>query len=173
MDTKFQWSPQCQAVFEHHRKVSCKEPILHYPNTEKPYILFTDTSCYAHSGVPTQAVDSPDDLRPIAFTSGSFSDMQQRGSATEKETFAVYTSILKFDLSLRRAECILHCNHKLLEPFLSKGIKIPRLNRCSVEMADCNIAFFHIKGKNYVLLDVISRLKCYIFTKKQWRIQNY
>ena len=51
--------------------------------------------------------------------------MQQRWSATEKEAFAVYQSVLKFDLYLRGTECILCCDHKVLEPFLSKGMKIP------------------------------------------------
>ena len=96
---------------------------------EKPYTLFTDASHYAYSGVLTQAVESPYDLRSIAYTSGSFFNVQQRWSITEKEAFTVYQSILKFDLYLRGTECTLHCDHKLLEPLLSKGIKIPKLNR--------------------------------------------
>ena len=58
------------------------KPILKYPNTQKLHNLFIDTSNYAYYGVFTQAVDGPDDLRPIAYTSDSFSDMQQRWSAT-------------------------------------------------------------------------------------------
>ena len=42
--------------FEHLKKELCKEPILQYPNTEKPYTLFTDASDYAYSRVLTQAV---------------------------------------------------------------------------------------------------------------------
>ena len=62
------------------------KPIIHYPNTEKKtYALFTGTSHYAYSGVLTQAVDGPDDLRPIAYTSVSFSDTQQKWSTTEKK----------------------------------------------------------------------------------------
>ena len=61
--------------------------------------------------------------------SGSFYDTQQRWSSTEKEAFAVYQSVLKFDLYLRGAECILHYHHKLLEPFLSKDMKIPNLDQ--------------------------------------------
>ena len=85
--------------------------------------------------------------------------MQQSWSVTEKETFAVYQSVLIFDLYLRGAECILCCDHKLLEPFSSKGIKIPKLNRLSMEFANYNIVFLHIKGKNNGLVDAISRLK--------------
>ena len=33
--------------------------------------------------------NGPVDLKPIAYTSGSFSDTQQRRHATEKEAFAV------------------------------------------------------------------------------------
>ena len=57
-------------------------------------MLFTDASQYEYSGVLTQAVESPEDLRPVVFTSGSFSEMQQMWSATEREAYAVYQSIL-------------------------------------------------------------------------------
>ena len=74
-------------------------------------------------------VDSPEDLRPIAYTSGSFSYMQQGWSATEKKAFSVYQMVLVFDMYLRHAECILCCNQKPLDPFLSKRIKGPKHNR--------------------------------------------
>ena len=126
----------------------------------KPYMLFTDASHYAYSGVLIQPVESPEDLRSVAFTSGS--EIQQRWSTTENETYAVYQSILKFDLYSRGVKCVLHCDHELLEPFLSKGIKIPKLILWSMEVADYNITFVHIKGKNNVLADAISRLKAFI-----------
>ena len=53
--------------------------------------------------------------------------------------------MLKFVLYLRGAKSVLYCDHKLLEPFLSKGITIPKLNRLSMELADYNITFVHIK----------------------------
>ena len=74
------------------------KPILQYPNIQKPYTQFTDTSHYVYSGVLTKTVNGPDNFRPIVYTSGSFSDMQQRWSATEKEAFAVYQSAVMFDL---------------------------------------------------------------------------
>ena len=42
---------------------------------------------------------------------------------------------------------MLCCEHKLLEPFLSKGSKIPKLTRWSIELADSNVTFVHMKGK--------------------------
>ena len=57
---------------------------------EKPCTLFAYASHYAYSGVLTHELEHPHDLRPRAYTSGSFSDIQQRWSATEKEAFTVY-----------------------------------------------------------------------------------
>ena len=52
-DTKFQWSAQLQSAFKYLRKTLCMKPILQYPNTQKLYILFMDTSHYAYSEVLT------------------------------------------------------------------------------------------------------------------------
>ena len=131
--------------------------ILQCTKTQKQYTLFTDPGHYAYSEVLTQACDGPDDLRPKACTSSSFSDMQERWSAKEKEAFAVYQSDLKFDLYLRGVECILCCDHKPLDPFLSKGMKIPKLDQWAMELADYNITFVHINGSNTLLADVISQ----------------
>ena len=70
------------------------------------------------------------------------------------EAFAVYQSVLKFDL-----QCILHCTHKPLEPFLSHGMKRPMLNHWSVELSDYNITFVPIRGCNNILAIAISWLK--------------
>ena len=94
--TKFPWSPQCQGAFE-----PCMEPILQHPKMEKLNNLVIDTSHYAYSVIFSQAVESPEDLMPIAYTSGSFLDMQQRWFVTEKEVYTVYQSVLKFNLHLR------------------------------------------------------------------------
>ena len=61
----------------------------------------------------------------MPYAPDSFFNMKQRLPAIGKEAFSVYHSILKFDLYVRGAECILHCEHKPLEPFLSKGIENP------------------------------------------------
>ena len=97
-------------------------------------------------------------MQPIFFTSDSFCDTQQKWSATEKEAFAVFQSVMKFDLYLRGAECILHCDHKPLDPFLSKGMKMLKLDQWAIELPDYNITFVHIKGSSNILADVISRL---------------
>ena len=53
--------------------------------------------------------------------------MQQRWSATEKEAFAVYQSVLNFDLYSRGAKCVLYHDHKPLEPFYLRVLKYKNL----------------------------------------------
>ena len=50
-------------------------------------------------------------------------------------------------------------SHKPLEPFLSKGVKIPKLDWLAMELADYNITFVHIKDSNSILAEAISRLE--------------
>ena len=130
-DTKFQLPTQWQ-------------PILQYPNINKPYTLFTNTiNCFFC--ICIQAVKSPDDLRPRAYTSVSFSNMQQRWCATEKETFMVYQSVLKWIL----------CCINLYSPFCPAARKYPSL---VIGPWNYEVTFIHIKGSKNILADAIFRL---------------
>ena len=53
-DTSFEWTPQCQFLFEMLKDALMSAPILKYPDTEKPYTIFTDASKYGWAGVLTQ-----------------------------------------------------------------------------------------------------------------------
>ena len=81
--------------------------------------------------------------------------MQQTRSVTEKEAFAVYHSSVKFNIYLRGAQYILHCDHKPLEPFLSCSMKIPKLNHWSMELPDYKLMFVHIKDSNNILAGAV------------------
>ena len=77
--------------------------------------------------------------------------------ATKKEAYAVLKSVQRFDYYLRGAKCTLRCDHKPLEPFLSRGMKIAKLNRWVMLLQEYDITFVHIRGKD-ILTDAISRL---------------
>ena len=59
---------------------------------------------------------------------------------------------------MRGAHFTLRCDHKPLEPFLSRGMNIARLDREAMLLQEYNITFVHIKGKDNILADTISRL---------------
>ena len=41
---KFEWTPEHQAAFVHLKDATVQAPILHYPNPNKTYIIYTDAS---------------------------------------------------------------------------------------------------------------------------------
>ena len=54
-NVEFEWSDICQQSFEILKKTLYEEPILKYPDPNKPYILYTDASKYTWACVLTQA----------------------------------------------------------------------------------------------------------------------
>ena len=53
-DVLFEWTKECQACFELLKEALCTHPILRYPDLDRPYVLFSDTSKYGWAGVLTQ-----------------------------------------------------------------------------------------------------------------------
>ena len=85
--------------------------------------------------------------------------MQNRSwCATEKEAYAVLKSVQRFNYYLRGTKSTLHCDHKPLEPFLTRSMKIAKLDRWAMLLQEYDITFVHIRGKDNILTDVISRL---------------
>ena len=54
-DFKFEWTNQCDISFQILQDTLCSAPILKYPDTSKPYTLYTDASKYRWAGVLTQS----------------------------------------------------------------------------------------------------------------------
>ena len=71
-------------------------PILKYPDTSKPYTIFTDASKYGWAGVLTQEHTSVIDGKEVttnhlvSFVSGMFCGSQLNWAAMTKEVYAIY-----------------------------------------------------------------------------------
>ena len=53
-DMTFDWYEKCEFSFQTLKDALCTEPILKFPDLNKPYVLFTDASKHAWAGVLTQ-----------------------------------------------------------------------------------------------------------------------
>ena len=140
------------------KEIFLSKPILQFPDPNKDYVLYTDTSNNAYSGVLCQPQDNDNDIGPVAYFSGTFTAQNKSWCANEKEAYAVLKSIQRFDYYLRGAKCTLRCDHKHLEPFLPRGMKMVKLDRWAMLLQEYGITFLHIKGKDNILADAISKL---------------
>ena len=96
------------------------------------------------------------DIRPVAYFSGTFTAQDKSWCATEKETYVLLKSVQRFDYYLQGTKCTLRCDHKLPEPFLSRVMKIAKLDKWAMLLQEYNITFSHIKGKDNILANAIS-----------------
>ena len=58
----FNWLQKCQAALDYLEEIFCNKPLLQFPNPNKEYILYTDTSKNAYSGVLCQLQDNNNDI---------------------------------------------------------------------------------------------------------------
>ena len=97
-------------------------------------------------------------LGTVTYFSGTLTAQNRSWCATEKEAYAVLKSMQHFNYYLRGVKCTLHCDHKPLEPFLTRGMKIAKLDRWVMLLQEYDITLVHIRGKDNILTDAISRL---------------
>ena len=131
---KFEWTLEHQAAFEHLKNTIVQAPILHYPNPNKTYIVYTDASDDACRAQLSQEHDGTE--FPVAFLS-------------------------HFPLShfyLQGANIIVRNDHKPLAQFLNVKNVNNKVNRWSLELATYNITFEWISGAKNKAADCLSRL---------------
>ena len=114
---KFDWTPEHQEAFIHLKEAIVQAPILHYPNPNKTYIVYTDASndaCRAQLSQEHHGTEFP-----VAFLSHTFTETQCKWSTTEQEAFGVYYAIMKWNYYLQGANIIVQNDHKPLAQFLN------------------------------------------------------
>ena len=153
---KFEWTPNHQTAFEHLKNAIVQAPILHYPNPNKTYIVYTDASDDACGAQLSQSHEGTE--FPVAFLSHTFSETQRKWSTTEQEAFGVYYTITKWNYYLQGANIIVRNDHKPLARFLNGKNANNKVNRWSLELAAYNITFEWISGAKDKAADCLSRL---------------
>ena len=140
------------------------EPILRYPDPEKPYVLYTDASKYVWAGVLTQAYKhlmekgAVEINHPITYISGLFRGPQVNWAALTKEAYAIYMSAKKLDYYLREANTTIRSDHLPLKKFLEHKTENTKVDNWSLDIANYHLKFEYIKGIKNTLADTMSRL---------------
>ena len=164
LDVDFDWTSTCQDTFQLLKDMLLKEPILKYPDPEKPYTLFTDASKYAWACVLTQEYEHEIEgktrkiLHPICYASGLFKGSQINWATLTKEAYAIYMAVKKLTYYLADANITLRSDHLPLKKFLNKNTLNTNVNNWAVEISPYKIKFEYIKGIKNTLADTMSRL---------------
>ena len=92
---KFEWNDEAQVAFENIKRELCEAPVLGMPTEKGMYVLDTDASVVAISGIlhQEQEWNGRTVLRPIAYGSKVLSVTEIKYGAPKAEMFAVVTFV--------------------------------------------------------------------------------
>ena len=150
------WTSKHDLAFETLKQLLVDGKVLAFPDTSKPFILYTDASKQAMSGVLMQR-DTQDRLCPIGYWSKAFKGPQLNWAALVKEARAVKEAVEHFRVFISNCEVTLMCDHRPLERFLEAKTKNEMVNRWSLDIQFVDLKFQWVESA-LNLSDCLSRL---------------
>ena len=102
---KFEWNYEAHVAFENIKRELCEAPVLCMPTENGMYVLDTDASVIAISGIlhQEQEWNGRTVIRPIAYGSKVLSDTEMKYGAPKAEMFAVVSFVEKYPAYLGSA----------------------------------------------------------------------
>ena len=156
IDVKFEWRETHHCTFMKLKDAIIQAPILRYPDTTKPYIVYTDASEDACEAQLSQMHNEAE--FPVASLSHTFTDTQWRWSTPEQEAYGIYFAIKKWNYYLQGADIVVRNDHKPLARFLNGKNENMKINRWGLELVSYYITFKWISGAKNKAADCLSRL---------------
>ncbi len=154
----FQWTPECQISFDQAKALIATAPVLMAPNFSHPFAMYTDAS---DVGVGAVLVQTDDDgvEHPVAFFSKKLSPSQMRYSTIEKETLALILSLKHFEIYVSNSDpLVVYTDHNPLLFLQRSAFSNRRLLRWSLALQELPLEIKHVKGKDNVVADCLSRV---------------
>ena len=156
---KFSWNDKCEKAFEELKAILKNAPVLSAPNFDSQFKLAVDASDFAAGAVLLQEDNDGED-HPICYFSKKFSKCQRNYSTVEKECLALILALQHFEVyvSSSKPPVIVFSDHNPLVFLHKLKNKNQRLLRWSLMLQEHDLDIRHIKGKDDVIADCLSRV---------------
>lgn len=146
----FQWTDRSEFCFQTLKRQFSDEICLALPDISKKFVVYTDASNVAISGVITQ------EGRPIEFCSKILTQSQKRYSTIQRECLAIVFTLKKFRHFLLGTSFTIMSDHKPLI-WLREQRLDGMLGRWAIALQEFDFDIMHIDGKSNILADAVSR----------------
>ena len=158
-DAKFEWSPVCQDAFRKIKAILSSSPVLAAPDFTKQFNIAVDASDVGAGAVLMQPDDAGVD-RPVCYFSKKFNSSHKNYSTVEKETLALILALHHFAVyvSSPRKPVTVWTDHNPLTFVARMKNKNQRLMRWSLILQEHSLEIKHIRGKDNVVADALSRV---------------
>ena len=160
----YKWSAKHDEAFQYLKDSLSVVPLLAYPDTNKPYTLYTDASGTCIGACLTQSCDMADDKipnvsneKPIYYLSHKLSKTQCKWSTVEKEAYAIHFALQKLDHYLHGAQFVIKTDHKPLKYLLESPMQNKKIQLWALSMAGYNCTIEYTAGTTNTCADLLSR----------------
>ena len=151
----FNRRPEHQKSFETLRDKLCCEPLLQYPDFNKPFVVTTDASDFTLGAVLSQGPIGRD--LPISYASRTLQSAEVNYSTTEKELLAIVFAVKHFRPYLYGHKFILVTDHRPLIWLNNLKDPVSRLARWRIKLSDHDYEIVYKKGIANSNADALSR----------------
>ena len=155
--TKFICTYDCQKAFDILKAILKNDPVLLAQNYAKEFKLAVDASDTGAGSVLMQE-DGNEVDHPVSYFSKKFNKHQKSYSTIEKECLSLMLALQHFEVYLTSSfsPTVVFSDHN---PLIHKmKNKNQRLLRSSLLLQECNLDIRHIKGKDNIISDALSRV---------------
>jgi len=152
----FDWTNEQQHSFELLKNKLISQPILAYPDWNKPFILTTDASNEAIGAILSQGIIGKD--KPLAFASRTLNKAETRYSTTEKELLAIVWATKHFRQYLYGRKFKIVTDHKPLIWLMNVKDPNSRLMRWRLKLEEFDYETVYKSGKTNTNADALSRI---------------
>jgi transposase InsO family protein len=159
-NSRIVWTEEGEAAFEDIKKAIDECPRIFFMDDVSPIYLFTDASNYGIGAYLYQLIDGKE--IPIAFLSRSLDERMRKWSTPEKEGYAIFYALGKWEYLLRNKHFTIKTDHKnltILKDKYGTQDKVQRWFQC-YQGYDINFEeeTEYVKGIDNTVADSFSRL---------------
>ena len=155
---KYVWTDDCQKSFDKLKAILKSAPVLLAPSFDKEFKLAVDASDVGAGSVLLQEDDGDVD-HPVCYFSKKFNKHQRNYSTIEKECLSLILALQHFEVYLASSvtPIVIFSDHNPLTFIHKMKNKNQRLLRWSLMLQEHNLDIRHIKGKDNIIPDALSR----------------
>ena len=151
-----QWTPEAEAAFERIKELVDKCPKLFFRDEDLgPVYLQTDASEFGIGAYMFQLEKDGVTHRPIEFLSKTLSSTQRRWGIPDKEAYAIFYSLKKWEHHLRDREFVLQTDHVNLTYVNYEGTA--KVKRWKMLIQEYRFKIEYLPGPQNVVADGMSR----------------
>ena len=158
-NARWKWADEHMQAFHTLQKLPQSDNVLAYPQTDKPYKLYTDACDYAITGILVQE-DGAGLERVVQYVSHQLTEAQRKWCTTEKEAYAIVFFLNKLRAYLwGGAQFEIITDHKPLRSLFLSEVANTKVKLRAILIAEFGAPIRYIEGKRNIRADMLSRIR--------------